>query len=84
MTNYDESIDAYYWKLPSFKQRWMAQRLQYSSKYGLISVGDLLKNNNLAILTFDDDKIESADNHWKWEILILNGNFKDVQYHQQW
>ena len=58
-------INAYCWKLPSFSQKPFGTSLQYSSKYGLVSVGDSINRNDFVTLKFE--KNMKSDDDWKWQ-----------------
>ena len=53
----------YHWELSSYVKRAHGQFLHYSSKYGLISIGDYHSSNNLTVLKFHDYN----NDNWKWQ-----------------
>ena len=57
----------YYWALPSFETTIAGPTLVYSSKYGLVSIGDESGRNNIITLKFDDNSdIDDDVKKWKW------------------
>ena len=70
VNNINESVNAYYWELPSFAEKAYGQTLFYSSKHGLVSVGDDNGDNNLTVLKFRDNIIQSQSK-WKWQNIGL-------------
>ena len=74
--NINKFVNAYYWKLPLFDEMIDRSFLVYSSKHGLISVGNDVNDKNLALLKFDN----TIKTQFKWKWQYINTKWSDRCY----
>ena len=61
--NTSQNYTTYYWELPATSNSVTRTFLQYSQKYGLVTLGNLNESSSFNILSFNDDDI----NKLKWK-----------------